>query len=795
MEKTIFGRIKSGDDKAFELLYRQYFVRHWPKPKFYIMNLLKTRTKASLLFGLIILLFSPNLFGQQIVRDKFKDLNLSVDERVNDLVSKMTLSEKIAQLSHLAPEIKRLGVVEYGPVLDNPLKFDGHEFIENVEEYREKKPWKNIEYWKEGDCFDGGYWNESLHGIARSGLATVFPQSIGLGSTWNPDLIYQIATAISDEARVHHNVYGKKLTYWSPTINMLRDPRWGRIEEGYSEDPFLQSQMGVAYVKGMQGSDPNYLKTVATVKHFIANNSEVNRHDGSSDISERQLNEYYFPAFKAAVTEGNVQSVMGAYNKLNGVPACANSWLLTDVLRNEWGFKGFVVSDCGAISDLVHTHKYETDPEKAVAMAVKAGCDMECETCETEQLLYDKYLPGAAEKGYISEAEIDIAVKRIFRIRFLLGEFDDENLNPYNNIPESKLDSKEHRELALTAARESIVLLKNENNILPLDASKIGSIALIGPYADKVEFGGYSGTASYKITPLDGISEKISFSKIIFTEGCHPAAAYQGSMERAIEAAKNSEIAIVVLGTSLELADEGNDRKTLGLPIAQQELLKAVQKANPNTVLVLMNGMPLSLNWAKENVSTIVEAWYPGQSGGLAIADVLFGDYNPAGRLPVTFYSNVNQLPDITDYDITKGRTYWYFDGDVSFPFGHGLSYTTFDYKLITAKSKLNLRKEKEFTVKLSIDNVGDYSGDEVVQLYIKDSESKFIQPKLKLRKFKRINIAKGETKTIEFVLDKSDFSFWNPKSKKWTVEKGDFEILVGSSSEDVRIVHLVNVR
>ena len=265
-------------------------------------------------------------------------------------------------------------------------------------------------------------------------------------------------------------------------------------------------------------------------------------------------------------------------------------------------------------------------------------------------------------------------------------------------------------------------------------------------------------------------------------------------MERAIEAAKNAEIAIVVLGTSLELADEGNDRTTLGLPTAQQELLKAVKKANPNTVLVLMNGMPLSLNWAKENISTIVEAWYPGQSGGLAIADVIFGDYNPGGRLPVTFYSNVDQIPDITDYDITKGRTYWYFDGDVSFPFGHGLSFTTFDYKEINAKSKLNLRKETAFNVKISIENVGDFSGDEVVQLYIKDVKSNFKQPKLKLRKFKRINIAKGETKTIEFVLDKSDFSFWNPKSKKWTVEKGDFEILIGSSSKDLRSVHLVKV-
>ncbi len=589
---------------------------------------------SSLLFAVI--LFTQNVFAQNIQEEKFRKINLPVEERVKDLVSRMTLEEKIAQLSHLAPAIKRLDVIEYGPIFDNPLKFDGHQFIKDVEKYQENRPWENLEYWTEGDCFDGGYWNESLHGVARSGLATVFPQSIGLGSTWNPELMYQVATAISDEARIHHKIYGKKLTYWSPTINMLRDPRWGRTEEGYSEDPYLQGRMAVVYIKGMQGDNPNYLKTVATVKHFVANNSEVNRHDGSSDIPERQLHEYYFPAFKAAVTEANVQSIMGAYNALNGTPACANPWLLSDVLRKNWGFKGFVVSDCGAISDLVHTHHFESDPEKAVAVAVKAGCDMECETCEVEQLLYDKYLPGAVAKGYITEKEIDLAVQRIFRIRFLFGEFDPAELNPYNEIPESKLDCEEHRVLALDAARESIILLKNEKQFLPLDAAKIKNIALIGPYADKVEFGGYSGTPSYKITPFDGIREKVGLSKVLFAEGCHPVEEYQGSIQKAVDAAVNAEVAVVVLGTSLHLANEGHDRTNLDLPEAQIKLLKAVHAANPNTILVLMNGMPLSLNWANENIPAIVEAWYPGQAGGLAIADVLFGDYNPAGRLPIT---------------------------------------------------------------------------------------------------------------------------------------------------------------
>lgn len=743
----------------------------------------------------LILLISLNLSAQNSSVEKFRNVDLPVEERVKDLVSRMTLEEKIKQLSHLAPGIDRLDVDEYGPVFDNPLKFNGHRFIKDVEVYRENRPWENLENWKEGDCFDGGYWNEGLHGVARSGLASVFPQSIGLGSTWNPELIHEVATAISDEARIHHNIYGKKLTYWSPTINMLRDPRWGRTEEGYSEDPYLQGRMAVSYVQGMQGDNPNYLKTVATVKHFVANNSEVNRHDGSSEILERQLHEYYFPAFKAAITEGNVESVMGAYNALNGTPACANPWLLTDVLRNDWGFEGFVVSDCGAISDLVHTHHFEIDPEKAVALAVSAGCDMECETCETEQLLYDKYLPGAVAKGYISEKEIDLAVQRVFRIRFLLGEFDPAELNPYNEIPESKLDSEEHRELALKAAQESIILLKNEKQLLPLNSTDVKSIALIGPYANQVEFGGYSGTPSYKLTPFDGIREKVGSSKIIYAEGCHPIEEFQGSIQKAVDAAAKAEVAIVVLGTSLHLANEGHDRTNLNLPEAQIKLLKAVQAANANTVLVLMNGMPLSLNWANKNIPAIVEAWYPGQAGGLAIADVLFGDYNPAGRLPVTFYNGVDKLPPITDYDITKGRTYWYPNGDIAYPFGYGLSYTTFNYDNLLVVKQVDFEKDKELKISLSVSNTGAYSGDEVVQLYLKDIESKYPQAALKLRKFKRVFIPKGENKTVDFILNEKDFAFWNPDSKKWEIEEGDFDILIGRSSESFEIIQKIQVK
>ena len=720
----------------------------------------------------------------------YKDSNAPLEKRVEDLVSQMTLEEKIAQMSHLAPAIERLGVKEYGPDIDNPLNPEGSDFIPDPEKYRKERPWENTELWKTGGCLDGGYWNEALHGVARSGLSTVFPQVIGLGSTWNPELVKKITTAISDEARIHHQLYGKKLTYWSPTINMLRDPRWGRTEEAYSEDPYLQSRMAVAFVKGLQGEDKKYLKTVATVKHFVANNSEVNRHDGSSDIPERQLREYYFPAFKAAIQEGGAYSVMGAYNALNGVPACANDWLMSKILRDEWGFKGYVVSDCGAISDIVHKHKYKTDPEEAVAAAAKAGCDLECETCETEQFLYDKYLPGAVKKGLISEAQIDENVKRIFRARFRLGEFDSEDEVPFSNVPVERLDSDEHRQLALQAARESIILLKNRNGILPLNKNEIKSVAVIGPNADLAELGGYTGTPSTKVTPLSGIREKVGAAKVHFAPGSLPTETIPTYKENALRAAKKSDAVILVLGTSLEMANEGKDRSELGLPKVQEELMKEVLAVNPNTVLVLMNGTPLSLPWAQENVPAILESWYPGQSGGTAIADVLFGDYNPGGKTPLTFYATAAQLPEITDYDITKGRTYWYQKGEPLYPFGFGLSYSTFEVKTdALAKNRYKLKNKAKISFNVQIENTSNIPGSEVIQVYVKDETSKYKQPLKKLRAFRRVFLQPKESKTIAFELSAEDFQFWNPDQKKWQIEKGYFELQIATSSSDKDII------
>ena len=730
----------------------------------------------------------------------YLNLDLPVDQRVEDLVSRMTPEEKISQMSHLAPGIERLDVIPYEPNFDNPLMTDGHPDYDQEELDSEKdlRAWENYEHWDVGSCLDGGWWNEALHGVARAGLATSFPQSIGLGSTWNPDLIQKCMDVSSTEARVHNNVYGKKLTYWSPTINILRDPRWGRNEESYSEDPYLLSRMAVAFVKGFQGDHPKYFKAIATVKHFVANNSEYNRHDGSADVSERWLREYYLAAFKAAITEGGAFSVMSAYNAINGVPASANNWLLSEVLREEWGFKGYVVSDCGAVSDVVHQHKFETDPEKAVALTAKAGTDLECETCEIEQFLYDKYLLNAYKKGYITDEDINKNVTRLFRARFLLGDFDPPENVPFFKIPRSKLDCQEHRDLALQVAREAMVLLKNDNNILPLDKSSIKRVAVVGPNADIIELGGYSGSPSVRISPLEGIQNKLKGkAEVVFSKGCSIMGKEDEtqSIKDAADLAGKSDVAIVFAGTNLSVANEAADRSNLDFPGHQLELIKEVYKSNPNTIVVLINGMPLTINWVDKNIPGIVEAWYAGQAGGTAMADVLFGDYNPAGRLPVTFHKSVDELPPLGDYDITKGRTYWFNKNEVLYPFGYGLSYTTFEYRNLNIdKTTISSSEENEFIVDVDIQNTGNLKGDEVVQLYVKDLESSVIQPIKRLREFKRITLDKGETKTASFKLHNEDFSYWDENKKGWRIEDGEFEILIGASSEDIKLKTLITM-
>jgi len=774
---------------------------------------IKINHVAKIFIHAFILLFVVVCYAQNDL-PAYKNMDLPVDERVRDLVSRMTIEEKISQMSHLAPAIERLGIQSYEPNFNNPLMSDGHPDYDQEELDSEKdlRSWENYEHWDVGSCLDGGWWNEALHGVARAGLATSFPQSIGLGSTWDPGLVRKCMDAASTEARVHHNVYNKKLTYWSPTINILRDPRWGRNEESYSEDPYLLSRMAVAFVKGFQGDHPKYLKAVATVKHFVANNSEYNRHNGSADVSERWLREYYLAAFKAAISEGGAFSVMSAYNAVNGIPASANNRLLDDILRGEWGFRGYVVSDCGAVSDVVHKHKYETDPEKAVALTAKAGTDLECETCETEQFLYDKYLLNAYKKGYITDDDINKNVTRLFRARFLLGEFDPPEKVPFTKIQKSKLDCPEHRLLALQAARETMVLLKNENNILPLDKNSIKQVAVIGPNADIVELGGYSGTPSITISPLTGLQVKLKGkANVVFSKGCsimgkeeidwdeendRPVFKVLDESQSINDAAKlagQSDVAIVFAGTNLNVANESADRTDLDLPGNQLELIKSVYKANPKTIVVLINGMALTINWVAENIPGIVEAWYAGQAQGAAIADVLFGDYNPAGRLPVTFHKTVTELPELGDYDITRGRTYWFNKNETLYPFGHGLSYTTFEYSnLYVGEKELDLSRDNDLIVSVDVQNTGKLKGDEVVQLYIRDVESTVIQPIKKLREFRRISLDEGDIKTVVFKLNKEDFSYWDETKKDRHIEEGEFEIQVGSSSQDIRAKRII---
>jgi beta-glucosidase len=816
----------------------------------------------------------------------YLDPTKPLEVRVKNLISLMTIDEKVRQMGNSVPGIPRLNVAAYD------------------------------------------YWSEALHGVARQGLATVFPQAVALGATWDPELLEKITTVVSTEARAKANAGTRKyLTFWSPTINLLRDPRWGREEEGYSEDPYLTGRLAIAFVKGMQGYDPKYLKTVATVKHFAANNSEFNRHRGSSDMDERDLREYYLAAFKAAVTEGKVQSLMGAYNSVNGVPACANRTLMTDILRTEWGFDGFTVSDCGAIDDIFAGHRFVATGEEASALAVKAGTDINCGGT------YQSSLKRALAKGLLSEADIDRALFRAFRARFRLGEFDPDALVAYRSIPVTELDSPAHRELALLAARKAIVLLKNEKNILPLDERRLTSIAVIGPNANRAIFGGYSGTPSFSVSPLDGIrlrlkaprdayiqieaeafsaqsgiqteesregspdvgyinnGDWVSYGKIDFADGCrmldlrvasqtaggkievrldgpsgvkiaeaivpatgswqkwqtvsvpagpasgvhdlylmfsgegtgylfninwlqftptnpgYKAAAsassvrvdyaegcsVSGNDESGIDAAaalaKKADVAVLVIGTDLHVADEERDRASIALPGVQEKLAQAVLKANPKTVVVLVNGPRLAINWVQGNVPGILCAWYDGQSQGTAIAEALFGDCNPGGKLTTTWFKGLDDVPAIDQYSLRDGRTYWYYGGQALYPFGFGLSYTTFQYSGLKLSQSAAAAGAK-IEVSLTLANTGKRDGDEVVQLYIHNNDPTEKLPVKKLVGFTRVTLKAGKTTTVVIPLkiDGETLGYWDAPAHSFRLNPAAIDILVGSSSQDIRL-------
>ena len=598
----------------------------------------------------------PVVSGPEI----WKDASQPVAARVQDLVRRLSPVEKVQQMSDAAPAVPRLGIPAYD------------------------------------------YWSECLHGVARAGIATVFPQAIGMAATWNVPLIRAEADFIATEARAKHNDYAAKhngdsarfygLTFWTPNINIFRDPRWGRGQETYGEDPFLTAQLGVAFIRGLQGDDPKYIKAMACAKHFAVHSGpEPSRHTFDAQPSERDLYETYLPQFEAAVREGRVGAVMGAYNSVDGRPACANPMLLTDLLRKQWGFDGHVVSDCGAIYDIYANHKFADSPEAAAALAVKAGDDLCCGTD------YNSLL-RAVNKGLISEKEIDTAVSRVLEARFRLGLFDPPEQVAYAQIPISQNDTLEHEALALQIARQSIVLLKNDS-LLPLDRAKIKRIAVIGANANSVTvlLGNYNGTPARPVTILDGIKKVAGTNiQVTYEPVCPLALGRDGTgrpdaqtWTQAIAAAWMSDVIIYVGGISPQLEGEemkvdyegfsGGDRMQIELPAVQTELLKALQGTGKPVVFVNCSGSAIAMPWEATNLPAILQAWYPGEQGGRAVADVLFGEANPAGRLPVTFYRSTADLPAFDNYSMSN-RTYRYFGGQPLFAFGHGLSYTKFNY-------------------------------------------------------------------------------------------------------------------
>jgi beta-glucosidase len=705
---------------------------------------------------------------------------LPIAVRVTDLVRQMTLEEKVSQMKDVAPAIPRLGIPEYN------------------------------------------WWNEALHGVARSGLATSFPQAIGLAATWNDSLIFRMATAISDEARAKYHEYIRAdshqryqgLTFWSPNINLFRDPRWGRGQETYGEDPFLTGRLAVQFIRGMQGDDPRYLKTVSTVKHFAVHSGpEPSRHTFDAVVSERDLRESYLPHFETAIREGGAYSLMCAYNRVGGKAACGSDLLLRDILRGEWGFPGYVVSDCGAIDDIYLRHNVVQTAPAAAALAVKSGTDLDCGR------VYPN-LVEAVRQGLIAEQAIDTSVVRLFTARFRLGMFDSPDRVRWARIPLTALDQSAHRELALQVARESMVLLKNDGGVLPLRKNP-GTIAVIGPNADQREMllGNYNGSPADSVTPLRGIREAVApGTRVLYARGADladglpgldvapssmPATSAESLEVEAVKAAQQADAVVVFLGLTGRLEGEempvrvegfvGGDRTSLDLPAPQERLLERIASLGKPTVLVLLNGSALAVNWAQAHVGAILEAWYPGQAAGTAIADVLFGNYNPGGRLPVTFYKSVNDLPPFDDYRMA-GRTYRFFNGAVLYPFGHGLSYTKFAYGSLRTNAE-SLSAAGTLTVRVDLRNTGNRTGDEVAQLYVHHLGSAVERPKRDLRGYQRVTLRPGERRTVEFSLGGSSLAYWDAQAHRWTVEDEPVRIEVGASSADIRLTKTIRMK
>ena len=862
----------------------------------------KLKARSRIRYALLIFLFtafSPVLSAQQVPADApYLNPNLPVEQRVDDLISRMSLDEKISQIGHIAPAIPRLKVPAYN------------------------------------------WWNEGLHGVARAGIATVFPQSIGMAATFDVPLMHEVAGTISTEFRakfsetVHPDGstdWYRGLTVWSPNINIFRDPRWGRGQETYGEDPFLTARLGVAFITGLQGDDPRYFKTIATPKHFAVHSGpESTRHSANVDASRHDMEDTYFPAFRAAILEGKAESLMCAYNRLNGEPACANSTLLAGHLRKDWGFQGYVVSDCGAVADVYKGHQFKPTPEAAAAAVFSAGMDLICGDSRNNMNMDTTGLTGAVQQGLLAEAVLDQALRRLFVARFRLGLFDPPSSVPYSKLTSADNDTQAHRQLALRMARESIVLLKNKNNLLPLKRVP-GTIAVVGPDADSLDalVGNYNGTPSKPVTILTGIRDRFPQSKVIFVQGTglvgpatraipssalctnatcaehglkadyfsnmtlegppvlrrtdnsvdfawgdagisqqllnkysirwtgvlvppesgdyligftgedgfrvwldgnlvvedwtlHRPANTQtkklhleknhpyplkieyfqniripearliwslpgGEEQQALDATRAAELIIAVMGLSPRVEGEemkvnadgfsGGDRTLIDLPASQEQFLERIASAHKPTILVLTNGSALAINWANANVPAILEAWYPGEEGGTAIAEVLAGDYSPAGRLPVTFYKSLDQLPPFEDYSMAR-RTYRYFNGDPLYPFGFGLSYTSFAYDQPHV-DRARISAKEAVTISIDVKNTGSMAGDEVVQLYLTHSGIRGA-PLRALQGFERIHLERGEKRNVNFILCDRDLSIVDESGKRRVVPGEVFAWLGG---------------
>lgn len=712
-----------------------------------------------IILGFVLSCNSPDSKTESQYRYPFEDPALEIEHRVDDLISRLSIEEKAGLMLYNSPAIDRLGIPEYN------------------------------------------WWNECLHGVGRAGKATVFPQAIGLAATFDEELIFRVASAISDEARAKYHAAVKKgnrgqyagLSFWTPNINIFRDPRWGRGQETYGEDPYLTSRIGISFVRGLQGDHPKYLKTSACAKHYVVHSGpEKSRHRFNALPDTRDFRETYLPGFEALVKDGKVESVMCAYNRTYDEPCCGSAYLLNDILRQEWKFEGHIVSDCWALDDIWARHKVVEEKTEAAAMAANAGVNLNC------GYIY-KFLPQAIESGLITEATLDEILKPLMITRFKLGMFDPDELNPYSSISSEIVNSENHKSIAYESAVKSIVLLQNKNQVLPLDADTLKNLLVVGPTtADlTVLLGNYNGFSGDLNTMLEGIVDRVDVGTVVeYSQGFmyHNDSLFHGFWQ-----AQRTDAVIVGLGiNSLYEGEEGDamlnpnggDRLDISLPGNQIEYLKKIKEniGDKPLIVVITGGSAMAIPEVCELADAILFAWYPGEQGGNAIADLIFGKQNPSGRLPVTFYRSTSDLPEFDDYGM-EGRTYKYFDGDPLFPFGFGLSYSSFEYSDLRISQNNNT-----IDLSLIIKNFSERDGEEVVQVYARKINPDFWRPRKQLIGFQRKIVKANQELGVEMRIDLDQLKYWDEKSQSYKIEPGQYEILVGPSSEHILLTREITI-